>query len=240
VELALMTRPIVRFIDSAMEHVERPIADATIPVNAAIVFFEDKKLNDIKERLEAERDGNAVTEVSLRQLANIIEMVRTGDFSAEVVFPDDHPEETPPVAPLAEVTPEIEAQPQKPKPPVRIFSDFEEDRPIVASEVARIQETVGDPIILDDSAGMLVNLQSLFSPSEEKTFIKKLFNKDELLFREALDHLNMMVDWRDASKYLQEMYITNDVDPFSEEAILFTDKVQRRFLPTVEGSQESA
>jgi hypothetical protein len=36
------------------------------------------------------------------------------------------------------------------------------------------------------------------------------------------------------------MYITNDVDPFSEEAILFTDKVQRRFLPTVEGSQESA
>jgi hypothetical protein len=240
VELALMTRPIVRFIDSAMEHVERPIADATIPVNAAIVFFEDKKLNDIKEHLEAERDGNAVTEVSLRQLANIIETVRTGDVSAEVVFPDDHPEETPPVAPPAEVTPKIEAQPQKPKPPVRIFSDFDEDLPIVASEVARIQETVGDPIILDDSAGMLVNLQSLFSPSEEKTFIKKLFNKDELLFREALDHLNMMVDWRDASKYLQEMYITNDVDPFSEEAILFTDKVQRRFLPTVEGSQESA
>jgi hypothetical protein len=128
----------------------------------------------------------------------------------------------------------------KPKSPVKVFSDFEEDLPLVTSEVARIQETVGEPIGLDSSGGVLVNLQSLFSPSEEKTFIKKLFNKDELLFREALDRLNLMADWHDASKYLQEMYITNDVDPFSEEAILFTDKVQRRFLPTIEGSAEVA
>lgn len=92
---------------------------------------------------------------------------------------------------------------------------------------------------MDESAGALVNLQSLFSPSEEKTFIRKVFNKDELLFREALDRLNMMADWREASKYLQDMYITNDVDPFSDEAILFTDKVQRRFLPTVEGDEKS-
>jgi hypothetical protein len=35
------------------------------------------------------------------------------------------------------------------------------------------------------------------------------------------------------------MYLTNEVDPFSEEAILFTDKVQRRFLPTVDGKEES-
>jgi hypothetical protein len=240
VELALMTRPILRFIDTAREHVERPLADATIPINAAIVFFEDKKLNDIKERLEAERDGSAMTEVSLRQLANVIEKIRTGNDAAEAVFPEDHPEEQQSgVAPL-DAERDVEAQPQKPKPPVRIFSDFEEDLPVVTPEVARIQETVGEPTAIDGSAGMLVNLQSLFSPSEEKTFIKKVFNKDELLFREALDHLNMMADWRDASKYLQEMYLTSDVDPFSEEAILFTDKVQRRFLPTANGGEESA
>ncbi|MCX6144478.1 MAG: hypothetical protein NTZ35_14820 [Ignavibacteriales bacterium] len=240
VELALMTRPILRFIDSAREHVDRQLADSTIPINAAIVFFEDKKLDDIKERLETERDANAVLEVSLRQLANVIEKVRTGNETAEAVFPEDHPEETPPAAAPADVKSEIEAQPQKPKLPVKIFSDFEEDLPVATPEVARIQETVGEPIALDDSAGALVNLQSLFSPSEEKTFIKKVFNKDELLFREALDRLNLMAEWRHASKYLQEMYTTNDVDPFSEEAILFTDKVQRRFLPTVEGTEESA
>lgn len=239
VELALMTRPILRFIDTAREHVDRPLADSTIPINAAIVFFEDKKLNDIKERLEAERDGNSITEVSLRQLANVIEKVRTGNDAAEAVFPEDHPEEQPSSAPPEDVKPEVEAPPEKPKPPVKIFSDFEEDLPVITPEVARIQKTVGEPIAMDESAGALVNLQSLFSPSEEKTFIRKVFNKDELLFREALDRLNMMADWREASKYLQDMYITNDVDPFSDEAILFTDKVQRRFLPTVEGDEKS-
>jgi hypothetical protein len=236
VELALMTRPILRFIDTSREHVDRPLADAKIPINAAIVFFEDKKLNDIKERLEAERDVKNMTEVSLRQLANVIEQVRTGDDTAEAVFPEDHTEEPPAAAVQEEVKPAIEAQPEKPKTPVKVFSDFEEDLPVVA----RIQEAVGEPIAMDGSEGALINLQSLFSPSEEKTFIKKLFHKDELLFREALDRLNLMEDWHDASKYLQEMYITNDVDPFSEEAILFTDKVQRRFLPTVEGSAEGA
>jgi hypothetical protein len=236
VELALMTRPILRFIDSSREHVDQPLADSTIPINAAIVFFEDKKLNDIKERLEAERDGNAVTEVSLRQLANVIEKVRTGDDAAEAVFPEDHPEEQPAAEVPAEIKPVIEVKPAKPKLPVKVFSDFEEDLPVVA----RIQEAVGEPIALDGFEGVLINLQSLFSPSEEKTFIKKVFHKDELLFREALDRLNLMEDWHDASKYLQEMYLTNDVDPFSEEAILFTDKVQRRFLPTVDGSTEGS
>jgi hypothetical protein len=240
VELALMTRPILRFIDTAREHVDRPLADSTIPINAAIVFFEDKKLNDIKERLEAERDGKAMTEVSLRQLANVIEKVRTEDDGAEAVFPEDHSGEQPLSAPPADARPVIETQPEKPKRTIKIFSDFEEDPSIDIPEVARIQETVGEPIPMDGSASTLVNLQSLFSPSEEKTFIKKVFNKDELLFREALDRLNLMADWRDASQYLQQMYITNDVDPFSEEAILFTDKVQRRFLPTVEGSEASA
>jgi hypothetical protein len=238
VELALMTRPIVRFIDTAREPVKRSLADSTIPMNAAIVFFEDKKLNDIKERLEADRDGKAMTEVSLQQLANVIEKVRTGNDAAEAVFPDEHPEALPPGAIPADAKPQVEVQQEKTKPPVKVFSDFEEDIPVVTPEVARIQETVGVPITTDGSSDALVNLQSLFSPSEEKTFIKKVFNKDELLFREALDRLNQMADWRDASKYLQEMYITSDVDPFSEEAIMFTDKVQRRFLPVEEGGED--
>lgn len=129
-----MTRPILRFIDTAREHVDRPLADSTIPINAAIVFFEDKKLNDIKERLEAERDGNSITEVSLRQLANVIEKVRTGNDAAEAVFPEDHPEEQPSSAPPEDVKPEVEAPPEKPKPPVKIFSDFEEDLPVITPE----------------------------------------------------------------------------------------------------------
>ncbi len=238
VELALMTRPILRFIASA----ERPQGpgqqEPRIPINAAIVFFEDKKLNDIKERLETERDRNEIAEISLRQLANYIEKVRTKNEEAEVEFPEERPVQ--PVAKPEESPKEEEATPgtsSTPKLPIKIFSDFEEDEPFVISEPEPSETpegSDGEPATL----GELVNLHSLFSPSEEKTFIKKVFQKDELLFRESLDQLNRMTDWKEASGYLQQVFTTNDVDPFSEVGILFTDKVQRRFLPGEESKPE--
>lgn len=244
IELAMMTRPILRFIDSARLQPAGQLADSTIPVNAAIVFFEDKKLNDIKERLESDRDRNGLADVSLRLLANTIEQVRTGNNDAEVAFPEDHPEEEQASAAEAEPRPVPEAQVETPKvskPLVKIFSDFEEDESITPSGDLLMTERSPEELRAADApSGALVNLHSLFTPSEEKTFIKKVFDKDELLFREALDRLNEMMDWKEASKYLQDIYLTNDVDPFSEEAILFTDKVQRRFLPNEEEKQEGA
>ena len=230
VELALLTRPLLRFIESALPVPPAKLADSKIPINAAVVFFEDKKLNDIKGRLETERDKNGVTEISLRELAGLIEKVRTHDEDAEVDFPDsgaesakahERPVETPSAQPL-------KAEPATvSKTPVKVFSDFEEDEPATVAPSPRSEESYSD---LTDSS-ILVNLHSLFSPSEEKTFIKKVFQKDELLFRESLDQLNEMTDWKEASQYLQQLFLTNEIDPFSEVAIMFTDKVQRRFQP---------
>jgi hypothetical protein len=242
VELALMTRPILRFISSANLTPGQEPSEPRIPINAAIVFFEDKKLNDIKERLEKERDQNEIADLSLRQLANYIEKVRTKNEDAEVEFPEERqaivPEE--PAAKLEEspapegAAPEV---PNTPKAPIKIFSDFEEDEPFIISQPESsetLEGTEGEPVL----SGELVNLHSLFSPSEEKTFIKKVFQKDELLFRESLDQLNRMTEWKEASAYLQQVFMTNDVDPFSEVGILFTDKVQRRFLPGEESKPE--
>jgi hypothetical protein len=242
VELALMTRPILRFIESANLTPGQDKSEPKIPINAAIVFFEDKKLIDIKERLETERDRNEMTDLSLRQLANFIEKVRTKNEDAEVEFPEERPAQQPeePVVKPQESPKQEEAAPEgpkAPKAPVKIFSDFEEDEPFVipqpeASET--LEGSDGEPVL----SGGLVNLHSLFSPSEEKTFIKKVFQKDELLFRESLDQLNRMTEWKEASAYLQQVFMTNDVDPFSEVGILFTDKVQRRFLPEEESKPE--
>jgi hypothetical protein len=239
IELALMTRPLLRFIESALPAPPAKLADSRIPINAAIVFFEDKKLNDIKERLESERDKNGVTEISLKQLANLIEKVRTKSEEAEVAFPeekagaaksDEKPKETPREEP-PKAAPVFVL-----KPPVKIFSDFEEDQPITEPMRLPAEESSGDFAY----SSVLVNLHSLFSPSEEKVFVKKVFQKDELLFRESLDQLNKMTEWKEASQYLQQMFLTNEVDPFSDVAILFTDKVQRRFQPGEPDQTESA
>ena len=240
IELALMTRPILRFIASA----DRPEgqSEPKIPINAAIVFFEDKKLMDIKERLETERDRNEIADLSLRQLANYIEKVRTKNEDAEVEFPEERPAQQPeePVA-KSEVSPKREeAAPEAPKTskaPIKVYSDFVEDEPFLipqAEPLETLEVSDSEPV----PPGELVNLHSLFSPSEEKTFIKKVFQKDELMFRESLDQLNRMTEWKEASAYLQQVFMTNDVDPFSEVGIVFTDKVQHRFLPGEESKPE--
>jgi hypothetical protein len=243
VELALMTRPILRFIESAQPSQVSRLSDSTIPINAAIVFFEDKKLNDIKDRLESERDRKEMTNISLGHLANIIEKVKTGNEEAEVAFPQLHAEEEDstkaPEGPSQAAG--LSAEPLKTtKVPVKVFSDFEEDEAFVAPQIIPTEETGADLDGSGLSPDALVNLHSLFSPTEEKTFIKKVFQKDELMFRASLDQINEMTDWKQASQYLQDIYITNDVDPFSEVAILFTDKVQRRFLPGEEAKQEAS
>jgi hypothetical protein len=242
VELALMTRPILRFISSANLAQGQELTEPRIPINAAIVFFEDKKLNDIKERLEAERDRNEIADLSLRQLANYIEKVRTKNEDAEVEFPEERPARQPegPIAKPEESAKQEEAAPEAlkaPKTPMKVFSDFEEDKPFVISQPEPSENLEGSDIEPAPS-GELVNLHSLFTPSEEKTFIKKVFQKDELMFRESLDQLNGMTEWKEASAYLQQVFMTNDVDPFSEVGILFTDKVQCRFLPGEESKPE--
>ena len=242
IELALMTRPILHFIASAALTPEQAAADPKIPINAAVVFFEDKKLIDIKERLELERDQHEVAELSLRDLANLIEKVRTKNEDATVDFPEEKP-----VAPVTPTpTPAVEtaekpappqAVPQPHKGPVKVYSDFEEDADFSPAQPEGLQAL--EPVDVDPPPpGELVNLHSLFSPSEEKTFIKKVFQKDELLFRESLDQLNKMTEWKDAAAYLQQVFTTNDVDPFSDVGIQFTDKVQHRFLPGETPPQE--
>jgi hypothetical protein len=245
VELALMTRPILRFIRSAGSPVDQNQPQPEIPINAAIVFFEDKKLNDIKERLETERDKNALASVSIRQLATIIEKVRSKNDDAVVDFPEDHPPQPPVAAQAAnaeespKLTEEVPDAPRVPKPPIKVYSDFDDDEPFEMPQAEPADAS--DGISIDVAPlGELINLHSLFSPSEEKTFIRKVFQKDELMFRESLDQLNQMTEWKEASAYLQQVFTTNDVDPFSEVAILFTDKVQRRFLPGEEIKPEGA
>lgn len=242
-ELALMTRPILRFVNPAQGAPDRPLSTATIPINAAIVFFEDKKLNDIKERLEAERDKNALAEIDLKTLATLIEKVRTKNEGAEVEFPDEATEQAaepkpPEQAPQAETVQPGDASP--PKGPVKVFSDFYDEEPLPQAEDLVMEEPLAEFADGSSEVAGLVNLHSLFSPSEEKTFIRKIFQKEELLFRESLDQINRMTSWGEASKYLQQVFLTNDIDPFSEVAILFTDKIQRRFQPGEERSPEGS
>lgn len=236
VELALMARPMLRFIQAGQPHRPAGGAEPRIPINAAIVFFEDKKLSDIKERLERERDLNDIGEITLHLLADFIEKVRTGNDEATVEFPRERVQPTVQArdaehAKSPAAVPAPVPQPIVKKPPSKVFSDFFDEEPLIPTilpEPPRPTETV------DHGSGngeAFADIHTLFSSSEQKVFIRTIFQKDEVEFRNAVDRLNAFLNWHEAAEFLKGLFIANDVDPFSEEAILFTDKIQSRFTP---------
>ncbi|RCK77735.1 MAG: hypothetical protein IGBAC_2044 [Ignavibacteriae bacterium] len=77
-------------------------------------------------------------------------------------------------------------------------------------------------------------LENLISDEDKKRFIKKIFKKNEKDYQDAIDEINKMKTWKEASKYIDEIYILNDVDLYSPEAIKFTDITYRRFYPNLE------
>ena len=81
-ELAHMTRALFDFVESGKMVPQVEFEQQTLPINAAIVFFEDKKYPEIYTRLESERDHNRVIQITADRLADIIEIVRTGNEDA--------------------------------------------------------------------------------------------------------------------------------------------------------------
>lgn len=66
--------------------------------------------------------------------------------------------------------------------------------------------------------------------NEGKMLIKKIFNKDEEKFKKALLDLCRCSSWKEAAAYIDKIFVENDINPYSNPAIEFTNKVQIAFL----------
>jgi len=82
-ELAAMTRGLISFVDfgRATPHDDRN--QPTLTTNAAIVFYEDKGLEDVTARLERERDTEQKELITLDELKEILREVWSDSVSAD-------------------------------------------------------------------------------------------------------------------------------------------------------------
>lgn len=82
---------------------------------------------------------------------------------------------------------------------------------------------------LSTESASLQDLNTLMSKRERSRYIRKLFKKDREYFDEIIEELNRTPTWREASQYLTRVYEVNNLDPFAEDVIQFTDTIQSRF-----------
>ena len=72
-------------------------------------------------------------------------------------------------------------------------------------------------------------LPPLFSLEEERTIIKHVFGQNEEQFQAAVKEVLAASNWEEAALSIDHYFLMNDVEAFTKEAILFTNKVQSRF-----------
>ena len=228
-ELAQITRALFDFVESGKMVPQVEFEQQTLPINAAIVFFDDKHLTDIRIRLEYERDHNRVIQITSDRLADIIEIVRVGNENATAV----------PVGVVGDI------QRVSHEPTDQSASDSLGIEPLQGQDtgaVAQSTENSGvlqEPSIIfgEDDEKFLMSMPSvkrkeildLFSEKEHRSLVKKIFYNDEPAFQGAVTEISLLGTWDNVAQYLEMLFRANEVDPFSKTAILFTDKLFAHF-----------
>ncbi len=171
--------------------------------------------------------------------------------------PTVEPEE-PPTVPEEPATPEPEAEPELAEPELAEPPDvFEAEEPVVTQvpeekvepepvpqepeqpqvveeepKPSKVAEDLADHLARQIAGeGPLQDLHTMIKGRTRKKIIKKLFRKDEAAFNNFIDQLNAMSSWKEASRFIDDTFYELNINPYSKEAITFSDIVYMRFFP---------
>jgi hypothetical protein len=89
------------------------------------------------------------------------------------------------------------------------------------------------------SGATLPNIESMISEESRKNFLKKLFLSEQEYTRYC-QMINRSQSWKQASVYVDAIFLKNKIDPYSKRAIQFTDIVYARYLSkaSLDGSSD--
>jgi len=241
-ELVQLTKPIFTLMLLGDESTDKPI-----PVEPLLLFFDDKKLQFLRDYLEGICRLRKVPGLSFDELTTLIEDLYAAESkgppapAAEATAPPEEeisqlvPSEEPP-PPMPEATPRAETTaPPAPEPGVPAAIQVE--------PAARTSKQVNAALSLT-FAGMtdsrkpveLPPLEGLITDLQRKRLVKKVFHRDAEYFLMVLSALDALSTWEETSVYLNDFFQTNELDPFSDDVVEFTDIVQRRFLRQTGGT----
>lgn len=120
--------------------------------------------------------------------------------------------------------------------PAKKTSDY--DIPIVEEEAPQLPENGREEEVQEEEPAVppeeivaqFGDINKQISEADKKKYIKKLFQKNENAFTSALQIINGKATWREASEYIDELFIKHDVDMYSRLAVKFTDDIYKRYL----------
>ncbi|MEN3038935.1 MAG: hypothetical protein ABDI07_07275 [Candidatus Kryptonium sp.] len=174
-----------------------------VPAEALMIFFADKGLENVVKEIELEKDLHGRTKFAESDLEIILK---------RVLKPPIAEEPTPIQVPSSYFDQKTETT------EIKLEEKLEDFEPIESKPVSKIETKLPD-------------LNTLLDQKSREKFIKKIFKRDEEKFKDAINKLNSIDNWKEASAFIDSIFITYEIDPYSDEAVEFTDFVYRRYFP---------
>ena len=166
---------------------------------------------DNLEDIESSKPEVEVSEIEVKESEVSAEELEEEEEDLEEEYEEEEEEEE-----------EIEA---KPEPVVA----EEETEPQHEGQVANdLADFVAKQITSDQP---LEDINKIIVGRNRKKIIKKLFKKKENEFNSFVDNLNSQPSWKEASVIIDEEFYERGINPYSKEAIMFSDLVYTRFFP---------
>ncbi len=227
--------PLEEQVKDAVEELER-FDEKFSELEEEELEFEEEEYEEEPEPIEEEPKFEAIEETPVQ------EEPERDEFLAK-----PEPEEE---AEVSEPSiPEVEAEDETPstfetqqeaavEPEPAVEQEYEpqiEEEPVKPGETdksSKVAEDLADHLAKQIAgAGPLEDLNNMIKGRTRKKIIKKLFRKDEAAFNEFINKLNSMSSWKEASHFIDDTFYELNINPYSKEAITFSDIVYMRFFP---------
>jgi hypothetical protein len=181
-------------------------------------ILREESLNPLKEEAKVEEKAPEETQLRMKEIEDIeeskptvaVDSIEIGEISSQ---PEAEVEEEEEEEELEDETEVIEAAPSA-KTGARVADEMAD---FVASQIKSDQP--------------LQDLNTMFTGRTRKKIIKRLFKKKENDFGKFLSQLNETSAWKDASVLIDEEFYERGINPYSKEAIIFSDIAYVRFFP---------
>ncbi len=211
------------------------------------MIFKDRNLDDYARLMDRELKAGT-PEISISQLEQILRTNKSLQELQEVQQSEAVTLEE--IADIEEAKPEVEVETisvsEQVEMPVEeaveeveeeeeetVFVPPEETQPVemTAEERQSAAEQLANVVGEKMKGDKLEDLNTLISQKQRKKFIKKIFRKQERQFQEFIALLNGTPTWKNASILIDSFFYQQGVNPYSREALEFSDLVYNRYFP---------
>ncbi len=105
-------------------------------------------------------------------------------------------------------------------------------RTIGAFEVEAPEAPLPPPPVPVPAPVAAMDLLAVIGEKDRRRFIIRIFKQDERAFHTAIQSMGALPSWKEASKFIDEIYIRNDIDPYSYDAERFSGIMFQQYSQT--------